>query len=42
MKNYLVESMTSLYGNLNEAISGWNEDEYLHFAYMVDFDKSLK
>ncbi len=33
MKNYLVESMTSLYGNLNEAISGWNEDEYLHFAF---------
>lgn len=33
MKNYLVESMTSLYGNLNEAISGWNEDEYTHFAF---------
>ncbi len=33
MKNYLAESMTSYMGKLDESISGWNEDEYTHFAF---------
>lgn len=37
MKNYLVESMTSLMKkanrDLHESISGWNEDEYSHYTF---------
>lgn len=37
MKNYLIESMNSYMrktnSNLIESISGWNEDEYTHFAF---------